>query len=819
VRTVVVSDVHVGTNYKTCWYQQSVHEPYLLALLEHVIGNAGTASGQIGRLVVLGDLFDFWTYPPSMRPPTVAEILAANPNVFGPNGKLRDVIEALDGNVVYLRGNHDITITQADIDLMTAGSHSIALVEDEYVVDGIVLSHGHRYTMFNAPDPRFPGEVPVGHFVTRAIAYYLDSHLGAGQTAADLPNQGSPYGLSLPSLVPELATQLATPSITGALLDYVCARCGMTQAEPIVLADGSTTTIAAAKTKYDGLWTEWAVRNGAGEIGATIAAKAAQADYDGSYMAWFAQRAAFSHSARGIVTGHTHIPRFGIENSACLYVNSGFECPAVPDIAAGRAGFTFTVVDDGPSLGLFEVVRSGGEFSIDPATAPPDRTVYAPFADFSCYVQITNNGDDDLVEQAATASSGFYVVPPPQRVGRGERAQFWIEDLAGLSGAEGSVMYGHDGGIGSIQLDFGCPTGFAANYARGGGSLVASSPRPPDADSPPDTVPVLGHPLFVDFYVKSTSNGGDGVSANGWTPTSVLAEAVDLAGFDYDPAQDIIYSKMYPLQRSLGYAYGYDAAALLMSAVLDCEPIFFEYRGRTWMIELWKGQYGLETGCEIGLYYRTPGASSPVYAMLDQTVGKRPHDAVASHGQFFDCVEDADRLTLSSVLYRNGQRLFKRGPEKHWWLTGFKWGVFSQPEDLRMDVTIECRDAAMRTALGDSLAAMGYDGVDVVSNTVSFTFDSPKTFQPRSDYPQAVAGVNAANQAIVAAYDALRLPNNDPNQVSEAAGGLIGGAIALYSQTFAEQAIVNLAKASNVQPSRTVLVDLVTKLSSAGQGH
>ena len=56
-----------------------------------------------------------------------------------------------------------------------------------------------------------------------------------------------------------------------------------------------------------------------------------------------------------------------------------------------------------------------------------------------------------------------------------------------------------------------------------------------------------------------------------WTPTSMLAKAVDLAGFYYDPGQDIIYSKMYPLQRNFGYAYGYDAAALLMSAVIDCE--------------------------------------------------------------------------------------------------------------------------------------------------------------------------------------------------------------------------------------------------------
>ena len=97
-----------------------------------------------------------------------------------------------------------------------------------------------------------------------------------------------------------------------------------------------------------------------------------------------------------------------------------------------------------------------------------------------------------------------------------------------------------------------------------------------------------------------------------WTPTSALAQAVYAAGFVYDPNQDIILSRMDPLQRNFGYAFGYDAAALGMSANLDCEPIFFDYDGKHWMIELWKGQYGLETGCEVGVYTRAIGSTGAV---------------------------------------------------------------------------------------------------------------------------------------------------------------------------------------------------------------
>ena len=136
--------------------------------------------------------------------------------------------------------------------------------------------------MFNAPDERYPGEVPVGHFVTRAIAHYLE-HARAGQTAADLHDQGSPYGFGLASFLPALgaAPRVAVrhghaPRLHGGAVRTVRDRSRSSW------PTARTTTIAQAKKKYDGLWTDWARRYGGGEIGATVAAKSAQADYDGS---------------------------------------------------------------------------------------------------------------------------------------------------------------------------------------------------------------------------------------------------------------------------------------------------------------------------------------------------------------------------------------------------------------------------------------------------------------------------------------------------------------------------------------------------------
>jgi len=250
-----------------------------------------------------------------------------------------------------------------------------------------------------------------------------------------------------------------------------------------------------------------------------------------------------------------------------------------------------------------------------------------------------------------------------------------------------------------------------------------------------------------------------------WTPTSSLAHAVYGAGFLYDPGQDIIYSRMDALQRNFGYAYGYDGAALGMSAILDCEPIFFDYDGKHWMIELWKGQYGLESGCEIGVYTRPIGSTGPGYALLDATVGQRPGDGAPSHNLFYDCAADTDRLELSAKLHRDGAVLFTRGPEVHWWLTGFKWGVLSDPSQLSVDVAITLKDDQMCQAFMAGIAGRPYPNLKVNGTTVSFTFSQPYAVpQPPKPAP-ILAAVEAANQQIVSTYDALGFPNNDPNDV------------------------------------------------------
>src|SRR5579883_586856 len=294
-----------------------------------------------------------------------------------------------------------------------------------------------------------------------------------------------------------------------------------------------------------------------------------------------------------------------------------------------------------------------------------------------------------------------------------------------------------------------------------------------------------------------------------WTPSSALAKAVLVAGFEYDPEQDIIFSIMNPLQRKFGYAYGYDVGALLIHSVIDSEPIFFDYGGKSWMIELWKGQYGLETGAEIGIYSRSPN-NSTLYSLLDATVGAREHDPIPSHNLFYDCGNDNELLEMSFTLYRNGLKLFSRGPEMHWWLTGFKWGVLSRPEDLSMDLSIKFPAPAMLQAFVGALKALGYHPM-VSMDTVRFTFDQPRTFQPYTDgkYKLLVDKANFANQEIVSIYQGFGLPNNDPNTVPEEVADIILESINQYYQTFFAQTVADLFKAAGKTASE--LIDVLSQ--------
>lgn len=193
-----------------------------------------------------------------------------------------------------------------------------------------------------------------------------------------------------------------------------------------------------------------------------------------------------------------------------------------------------------------------------------------------------------------------------------------------------------------------------------------------------------------------------------------LNDAIESFGFQYDICQDVFYAAKNGWQREMGYRKIYDDNAIRLGMVIDCEPLYFTYGGRSYLLEFWKGQYGLTTGAEIGLY------------VSDEINEEHPEKL------FYKSVEDDEMIDMRFILRKQGRILMIRD-ERHWWLTGFVLGEFSNPEELGMEISIVFPDYQMRNAFYDTLVDAGYmkENIYVEGKGVRFGFTKPHTVQPK----------------------------------------------------------------------------------------
>ena len=188
---------------------------------------------------------------------------------------------------------------------------------------------------------------------------------------------------------------------------------------------------------------------------------------------------------------------------------------------------------------------------------------------------------------------------------------------------------------------------------------------------------------------------------------SLLKDLLQPFGYCYIPSQDIFSSRVDAWQRELGYTHFYDEAALRLRMVFDCLPVYFDYRGRTWLMEFWKGQYGITTGGEIGLYY----ANHIVPAEALETA-------------LFKSVEDGDMIRMSFSLTQEDNTLAQLAA-RHWWLTAFSLGHFSRPSELTLQVSLTFPSSEMAAAFVQGLIKAGFTPKEVCRRcaTVAFCFD------------------------------------------------------------------------------------------------
>lgn len=159
-------------------------------------------------------------------------------------------------------------------------------------------------------------------------------------------------------------------------------------------------------------------------------------------------------------------------------------------------------------------------------------------------------------------------------------------------------------------------------------------------------------------------------------------------GFELDTENYVLTTVVKSWQRYFGFTLAYDIFCYATS-FLDYETvrIKFVYDNKEWMIQLWKGgRYLIVPGGEMGIYTREIGAP----------------------GTFYNCASDDEMMLMTMEIYHNNDLLLQRGPMKHWWLTGFKFGPKTYlPEDLTMKGTIEFHSQEMADLFIKAAAATG----------------------------------------------------------------------------------------------------------------
>lgn len=189
---------------------------------------------------------------------------------------------------------------------------------------------------------------------------------------------------------------------------------------------------------------------------------------------------------------------------------------------------------------------------------------------------------------------------------------------------------------------------------------------------------------------------------------SLVEELAKPFGYAYHCRCGFFSSTVDAWQKAAGYTWLYDYMAPRFQMVFDALPIYFDYQGRTWLIELWKGQYGINTGAELGIYHADRILSEAEYKTA-----------------FFTAADDNEMLPCALELCNhNREENCFRLSERHWWLTIFLPGRFSQPSDLCLEASICFPNGEMCDAFYEGLCRAGYakKQISIHGLSVSFIF-------------------------------------------------------------------------------------------------
>ena len=156
-----------------------------------------------------------------------------------------------------------------------------------------------------------------------------------------------------------------------------------------------------------------------------------------------------------------------------------------------------------------------------------------------------------------------------------------------------------------------------------------------------------------------------------------------------------MYSVVDCWMRNYGFCLFYDIAANLLPTNFTyiTRRFKFSYDGLDWMIQMWKGNYFIANGGEVGLYWREKGQV----------------------GTYYNCA--TDEIPMSLQVSIGNKILVNRKLQDHWWISGFNVGEkLYLPSALTLKTTLVMNDEEMLNAFTKAID-------ENVMGDVSYTVD------------------------------------------------------------------------------------------------
>lgn len=352
---VVISDLHLGADlaYAEC----KANLPSLEKLLNQI-----KAAPNVRELVIAGDLIDEWfvpattdTYQGKDQADFVKRIATANKAVFD---AMNSIIQEGNILVTYVPGNHDLTITAANIESILPGinqARDAVLGLGTYTPAAcptIAIEHGHRYNFFCAPDPlsnqnAAPGTImPPGYFFTRIAALAVKQGMPAPADTTPIITPNTAGGESQDLLFRywkqwNLTTHLF-PITNRFDEDIIVTNInGFTGSFSVndIIPNQSSPNGLIGVNLFNGIQDNWEARQTLNNVPVhTVTSRSidsVNSSIETDYQAVLQYFMNPDSDKRIIIFGHTHQPKIvaseNFDNKKCIYANSGTWIDHNPD--------------------------------------------------------------------------------------------------------------------------------------------------------------------------------------------------------------------------------------------------------------------------------------------------------------------------------------------------------------------------------------------------------------------------------------------------------------------------------------------------------